>query len=341
MAKAVRLADIANICHVSTVTVSKALSGQKGVSEELREKIMQLADEMGYQTPSAARQAKEKQSFNIGILISDKYLDQYKSFYWMMYSAVTKRAISKECFTILEVLSVEDERKHAALPKILRENKVQGLIVIGLLKKEYLDMLVKNIQVPLLFLDFYDRDHDIDSVVADNFYGMYLATNYLFDMGHRDIAYVGTLLSTVSITDRYFGYAKALLEHGQQVRPGYVLDDRNIDDGQRAEDFDFKYPEPMPSAFVCNCDLTAGVLIESLQKKGYRIPEDISVVGFDNFIQPGLCDVEITTYEADITEMARQAIHILLGKMKGESHKKAITVVNGRMVMKESVGKRR
>ena len=93
----------------------------------------------------------------------------------------------------------------------------------------------------------------------------------------------------------------------------------------------------MPTAFVCNCDLTAGILINVLEKKGYRVPEDISVVGFDNFIHPGICNVEITSYEVDIKEMARKAINTLIKKMNGESYKQGITVVDGHMVVKNSV----
>ncbi len=337
MAKAVRLADIAKILNVSTVTVSKALSDQKGVSEEMRDRIKQLAEEMGYQSPSEAKRKKEQKSYNIGIIISDRYLDQYESFYWKMYRAVATKAISKECFTMLEVLSVEAEQEHRELPKLLQEHKVQGVIIIGLLKEDYLNMLIREAQVPMLFLDFYDKGHDCDCVVTDNFYGMYKVTDYLFEMGHKDIAYVGTLLYTGSITDRYFGYAKALLEHGQQVREDWVIEDRNLSDGQRDDDFEFKLPEEMPTAFACNCDLTAGVLINALQKKGYRVPEDISVVGFDNFIHPGICNVEITSYEVDIREMARKAINTLIKKMNGESYKQGITVVDGRMVIRNSV----
>lgn len=142
MAKAVRLADIAKILNVSTVTVSKALSDQKGVSEEMRDKIKQLAEEMGYQSPSEARRMKERKSYNIGIIISDRYLDQYESFYWKMYRAVATKAISKECFTMLEVLSAEVEQEHRELPRLLQENKVQGVIIIGLSERglsEYVD----------------------------------------------------------------------------------------------------------------------------------------------------------------------------------------------------------
>ena len=116
MAKAVKLADIAEQLGVSTVTVSKALSGQKGVSEAMREKIKQLADELGYKQPSAVKKEKSAKSYNIGVLVSEKYLGEYASFYWRMYQSVATRAVQKECFTMLEVVSLEDEAE-ANLPK--------------------------------------------------------------------------------------------------------------------------------------------------------------------------------------------------------------------------------
>ncbi|MCI7041049.1 MAG: substrate-binding domain-containing protein [Lachnospiraceae bacterium] len=339
MAKAVKLADIAKIMNVSTVTVSKALSDQKGVSEEMREKIKHLADEMGYKSPSAAKMMSAKKSYNIGVVLSERFLDQYESFYWQMYQAVATKAVSKECFTMLEVLGIDTEQS-LELPKLLKEHKVEGLIILGLLKEDYLNMLVQNVDVPFICLDFYDKHQECDAVVTDNFYGMYRLTNYLFEMGHQDIAYVGTLLYTESITDRYFGYAKAMLEHGRQIRPDWIIDDRNMDNGQRDDDFEFALPEKMPTAFVCNCDLTAGILINSLQKKGYRVPEDISVAGFDNYIHPGICKVGITTYEVDIKEMARKTINNLIKKMNHESYKQGISIVEGHMVIKDSVAKR-
>jgi DNA-binding LacI/PurR family transcriptional regulator len=95
----------------------------------------------------------------------------------------------------------------------------------------------------------------------------------------------------------------------------------------------------MPTAFVCNCDLTAGVFINFLRERGYRVPEDISVVGFDNYIHPGFCDVGITTYEVDITEMASKTINNLIKKMNHEYYKHGISIVEGHMVVKDSVRK--
>lgn len=336
MAKAVKLADIAERLNVSTVTVSKALSNQKGVSEEMREKIKQLAEEMGYVPPSASRKVKVQKSYNIGVVIGERFLDKYDSFYWQMYQMVTTKAVSKECFTMLEVVSTADE-EGLVMPKMIQEEKVDGIIIIGRMSDRYLNFLEEEAELPQVYLDFYNEKKDCDAVISDSFYGMYRLVNYLFEMGHTRIAYVGTLLATGSITDRYFGYAKSMLEHGQEIRRDWVIDDRRMNDGYIDTVNLMKLPEEMPTAFACNCDLTASELIKKLQEAGYRVPEDISVVGYDNYLYPGLCDVDITTYEVDVKEMARRAIHSIVRKMAGDTYRKGVFVVEGHPVYKNSV----
>ena len=115
-----------------------------------------------------------------------------------------------------------------------------------MLSSDYLSLIERNIKVPYICLDFYDRKHEFDAVITDNFYGMYKLVNYLFEMGHKKIAYVGTLLSTNSITDRYMGYYKAMLEHGQEVPADYVIDDRSKDTRARCSNYDFVLPKDMP-----------------------------------------------------------------------------------------------
>lgn len=338
MAKAVKLADIAERLSVSTVTVSKALSGQKGVSEEMRAKIKQLADEMGYKQPSAHRAEKVNRSYNIGVLIAERYLDKYDSFYWQMYQQVATKAVAKECFTLMEVVSAEMEQEKE-FPKLVQEEKADGIIVIGRLFDSYLEFLNEYAGIPLIYLDFCDEKQNTDAVISDSYYGAYRLTNYLFDMGHRNIAYVGTLLATGSITDRYFGYTKSLLEHGMQVKDEWVMDDRDRETGRIDTENILKLPAEMPTAFVCNCDLTASYLIKMLQEAGYRVPEDISVAGYDNYLFPGLCDVAITTYEVDMKEMARRTIRMLMKKISGEPYRQGICIVEGHMVIKDSVKK--
>ena len=336
MAKAVKLSDIAERVGVSTVTVSKALSGQKGVSEEVREKIRSIAEEMGYQQPSVARKSQNRKSYNIGILISERFLVKYESFYWQMYQAVATRATAKECFTMLEVIGMAEEES-SKMPKLVQERKVDGIIVIGKMMNDYLQHLNAEAEIPVIYLDYYNGREASDSVISNSYYGTYELTYYLYRMGHRKIAYVGTLLATESITDRYFGYQKALLELGLEQKKEWVLDDRHIETGEIDTVNMLQIPKDMPTAFVCNCDLTASFLIKKLKDNGYRVPEDISVVGFDNYLYPGLSDIQITTYEVDLEEMAGRAIHNMISKISNENYKPGIHIVEGHMVLKESV----
>ena len=336
MAKAVKLSDIAERVGVSTVTVSKALSGQKGVSEEVREKIHSIAEELGYQQPSAARKSQNHKNFNIGILISERFLVKYESFYWQMYQAVATRATAEECFTMLEVIGKAEEES-SRMPKLVQERKVDGIIVIGKMMDAYLQHLNTEAGIPVIYLDYYNGREASDSVISNSYYGTYELTYYLYRMGHRKIAYVGTLLATESITDRYFGYQKALLELGLEQKKEWVLDDRHIETGEIDTVNMLQIPKDMPTAFVCNCDLTASFLIKKLKDNGYRVPEDISVVGFDNYLYPGLSDIQITTYEVDLKEMAKKAVYNMISKISNENYKPGIHIVEGHMVLKESV----
>ncbi len=336
MSKSVKLSDIGQKLGVSTVTVSKALSGQKGVSEEMREKIRALANEMGYQSPTEIKMATSSKSFNIGVLISDRYFDRSQCFYWLMYQDVATKAQSKGSFTMLEVLSPENE-KNLSMPMLLTGKKVDGLIIIGMLKNEYMHRLAEYCKVPYICMDFYNREIECDAVINDNYYGMYNLVNYLFDKGHKKIAYVGTLLYTDSITDRFFGYNKAMLEHGVLVPREYIIDDRNMEDGILSASYPMQFPADMPTAFACNCDAAAVILTEKLMAMGYRVPEDISVVGFDNYIFQTSTPVEFTTYEVDVKEMARQTVNTLIKKMNGEKYHRGMIIVEGKIVIKDSV----
>lgn len=336
MAKAVKLSDIAERVGVSTVTVSKALSGQKGVSEEVREKIRSIAEELGYQQPSAARKSQNHKNFNIGILISERFLVKYESFYWQMYQAVATRATAEECFTMLEFIGKAEEES-SRMPKLVQERKVDGIIVIGKMMDAYLQHLNTEAGIPVIYLDYYNGREASDSVISNSYYGTYELTYYLYRMGHRKIAYVGTLLAMESITDRYFGYQKALLELGLEQKKDWVLDDRHIETGEIDTVNMLQIPKDMPTAFVCNCDLTASFLIKKLKDNGYRVPEDISVVGFDNYLYPGLSDIQITTYEVDLKEMAKKAVYNMISKISNENYKPGIHIVEGHMVLKESV----
>lgn len=331
--KPVRMADIAKKLDISTVAVSKALSGQKGVSEELRSKVKALADDMGYRSPSVVRLNKQAKGFNIGVLIPERYLDFNESFYWRMHQEVAKCAMPFECFTLLEVLDdnvIESKQQ----PKLIQENKVDAIIMIGCHMVEYATALKNAWDKPMVFLDFYNADIAVDSVISNGFLGSYLLTNHLIACGHREIGFVGTLLATSSITDRYLGYAKALMEHRLPIKTEWILDDRDLETGR---DTPIPLPDCLPTAFVCNCDHVAARLLRLLAENEISVPDDISVVGFDNYQFPDTGGIGITTYEVDVSEMAKSAIRMLIAKLTGTAYQSGMHITTGRIIEKDSV----
>ena len=191
--------------------------------------------------------------------------------------------------------------------------------------------------MPLVFLDFYEKSPEVDCFISDSFYGTYLLTEYLLERGHRDVAFVGTIHATESITDRYLGFQKAMMERGLEVPMDHVIPDRDREVGTNDNYYKLALPKKMPTAFVCNCDVTAGILIRNLKEQGLRVPEDVSVTGFDNYPGEKELGAAVTTYAVDLQAMAGAAVRSLIRQMKGENVKKGIHVIEGALVEKGSV----
>ncbi len=338
MEKSVTLKDIAREMNVSIVTVSNALAGRSGVGPALRVEIEKKAQEMGYQRKIRREKKSSSQSrvyrtgTKIGVITSEIYLSKYTSFYWEMYQRVAMEASRKGCVVSLEVLSPERE-KQLEMPLLFRDREYCGLIVLGMLGTSYLKMLCQRADIPILFLDFDNVDMPCDAVISNGYYGMYQVTNYLLGMGHTDIGFIGNYMATGSIMDRYQGFSKSLLEHGIPERREWILSDRDTDTGKT----NLSFPEQLPTAFVCNCDYTAEVAAGILTALGYRIPEDISLVGYDDFLSSGMLKGKLTTYAVDMDEMAHQGLKLLLRRIGGGEQEKTLRTVDGRMVVRESV----
>lgn len=330
----VRLADIAERAGVSNVTVHNALSGNKGVSDQLRENIQKIADEMGYVSPAEKKAERSKDEYKtIGVLIAENYLAQYTTFYWKMYQELAIIATDKQCFTAVEVLKKEEEMITLKMPSCVVEGQVDGLIVIGEIDKKYIAKLKKETSMPVVFLDFYDKELAPDAVITDNFYGMFMLTEFLFEQGIEDLGFVGSIFSTSSIMDRYCGFTKSMMLHGKEIRPEWIIEDRD-----EFGKMNFKLPEgELPKGFVCNCDLAAYMLIDKLKERNIRVPEDVSIVGFDNYLYPGLADRQITTYEVNTRAMTKVAIEKVLKQIRNPKSRRGLDVVSGKMIVKNTV----
>ena len=325
----IKMSDIARQMGVSVVTVSKALNGKEGVSKELREKIIAKTRELGYSISSAA---KAVQTNNVlGILIAQRYLDHH-SFYWSMFQHIQVKLCENNYFGVLEICTDEQE---AALtpPKIVSEKKVENLVVIGQFSRAYLSLLTDNVE-NLIFIDFYDTEIDTYNILADNIMGGYKMTKYLIRRGHKDIMFVGNIHSTVSILDRAMGYVKCMLKYKKPLRSVWHISDRN----EQGRYIPLNLPSSLPSAFICNNDVVAHRLVETLELAGKKVPDDVSIVSFDNYFH-GDPETFITTIDFSV-EKYSDALIKLLNNLKTNNCTSTIKesiYLNGTMIENHSV----
>lgn len=330
--KNVTMSDIAKALSVSTVTVSKALGNKEGVSERVREEIIRVAEEMGYVYNLGNKEDEELTHYNIGIIVNEIYMnDTGNSFYWKIYQHITNSLKKNNCFGILELLDMEAFEKKQ-LPKIAAEKKVDGIILLGQMDEKYVEALYST-GIPIVLLDFYTQDAKYDSITSDSFYSSYMLTNHLIINGHKKIAFVGNIYATSSILDRYLGYMKSLIEHRIEQDKDYVLCDRD----EVGHYIDLELPQNMPTAFVCNCDEVAYLLINTLRAKGLEVPKDISVVGFDNYVFSNLISPALTTVEVNGEEMAETAVHTIIKKLKGGRAKIGRKIISSNIIYRDSV----
>ena len=328
--------DIAEKLGVSVVTVSNALAGRDGVSDQMRQKICETAEKMGYK-PSNTRSSKKssvlpKIGKNVGIISSERFVGPRGTFYWELTVNISNRLSQCGVFTVFECVTAESELAGAE-PNMLTEGKADGIIVIGQVSRNYIEML-SRISLPVIFVDFYDSRYDVDSVNSDNFNGGYIMTDYLIGMGHRNIGFIGSLNATSSINDRFLGYMKCLIENGIEYRKDWLINDR---DGRSILLTKFDFPAEMPTAFVCNCDETAFRVIAALRAMDIKVPEDISVVGYDNYTVSSISIPAITTMEVDIDRIAESSVELMIKKLADPAVCEGRRVIGGKLIVKESV----
>ena len=323
----VTMRDLARRVGVSAVTVSKALAGKSGVSEEMRQRIVKLAEELGYVNPGSRQRRRD--GLNVGILVPDQFFSS-DTFYAMFCKQLMQTLTEAGGVGLMELIPDESQRV-GLLPSLLRSSHVDALVLLGQLPENYVKLLLTQ-PLPVVALDFCYPSLPLDSVVGDNVYGAALMTGHLIDQGHRDIGFVGNVLATSSIMERYQGFAAALMTHGLTLRPECIVPDRN----ERNVMLPLALPERLPDAFFCNCDLTARRLVDALRSRGLRVPQDVSVTGYDDFNNvPG--SLPLTTFRVDMPAMCRMAVRRLMERAAGEKGPAVRVVVSGEGVMRESV----
>lgn len=259
MSQAVRMSDIARQMGISTVSVSKALAGKPGVSEELRSKVVAVAQEMGY---NRLRQTSGVTG-NIGVLTMDRHFSE-NSFYAKLYRALVKKSGDAGYTCVMEFLS-EQMKRDGVMPTFLTRRNVDGIIFMGEISRSYVEAAAAA-GLPCLTLDFYIPNLEMDHVVRDNIGGGLALTEYLLSKGYRSIGFVGDIHGSYNGLTRYLGYQWAMCRFGFDPRNSWCLEDpEEILRGAGL-------PAGLPEAFVCATEKLAVDLTEACGRPAGRPP---------------------------------------------------------------------
>jgi len=322
MAKKVTMQDIADKLNVSKMTISKCFQNSSDVSEDMKQKVLMVAQELGYTY-------KKLDKYKVVVLTSEQFLSKQEAFYSTLYKRLDENAKVKNIqLSLVSVKKSDEEQMHLGFDTTY----YHAIIILGELSLSYIG-LIKSFNKPMICVDFYYDELKLDSVFSNNYQAGYVATNYLINKGHYDIAYIGNIHATMSIMDRYMGFTKSMYVHGLKVVPEWTISDRKEHDSN----IEFELPEKMPTAFLCNNDHVAYLVIEKLKAKGYSVPEDISVIGFDDVLYSRLSTPKITTMKISRKQMADTATKQLLRRIKSPSAPLSNAVMDCILIERDSV----
>lgn len=334
--KSVSMQNIANALGISKNAVSLALNGKPGVSAALREKVLAEASRLDYFRTSAVRTRN-----NNLLLMIDDGRDNDSEFFFPIISAAIRHAKIRG-YNILVSGVHSSAQEHPAIPRIYYDIKAEGVLFTGNIRKPFIQMFL-DAGIPCALMVQHIYGLATDTVVSANEDGGYVLTRLLLELGHRRIGYLADISLFDSFSRRLVGYRKALQEAGIAAGPyecafsatGEKPSEKTIGP-QMDRIMGFA---DQPTAWVCGNDHTAMALINEFRRRGIRVPEDVSVVGFDAIPSAAIFNPNLTTYDAKIDQIARHAVDLLITHINkaAEGWVPVIVSVMGELVHGESV----
>jgi LacI family transcriptional regulator len=312
--KEVTIYDIAEQLNISVSTVSRALSDHPAVNAKTKKKIVELAEQHGYQANNFARNLRRQRTKTIGVIVP-----RLNSYFMATVISGIEHIAYEAGYNLIISQSSESPERERAIAKTMFDSRVDGLLVSLSCHTENLRHFDRFLQkdVPVMFFDRTAETSHFPSIKINNVQAGYEATKHLLEQGCRSILHV-TISKTHSIyLDRYNGYARALREYGISVEPDLLyLCDLSFEAGMQAARHVMAMPARPDGIFVANDNCAAACMI-TLKNEGVHIPRDIAVVGFNNdpvcrVIEPNLSTIQYPGYEmGEIT--ARSLIEHLSG----------------------------
>jgi LacI family transcriptional regulator len=326
------LADVARLAGVSQMTASRALNGRAGVSRETRDEVLRIASDIGYVVNRTAQKLSGGRNGIIGIITPT--LDTQFSSELILGAGRAARAAG--CEVLIYTMSDEDRRLHHDVLGLVRQFS-DALLAILPRDSLWLDSLAKA-NLPVVVIDQRGTMHRFPSVSVDNYGGAQLAVEHLIELGHTRIAFLGGGDSIEGVRDRQRGYVDALARHGLPHAPELIAS------GDLSQMTAFEVvsrlldlADPPTAIFTAN-DQSAFGAIAAAREAGLRVPDDISVVGFDDIPMAEQFHPALTTVRQPFQQMASSAVNTLLAQVAGNDTGAQRVMFAAELVVRDSSG---
>jgi LacI family transcriptional regulator len=313
--KATTLADVAAAVGLSPAAVSLALRGRIGVSEATRARVIEAARRLDYRRLTAVSRQHQR-PLTVGLLIKAVRgdLPEANRFYAPVMGGIEDSCRTNHMNLMLATLPVDMGYYPIDIPRIVTDGTCDGLLVVGAhLSRATADIL--RAAPPAVLVDAYSEDDIFDSVTTDNVGGARAAVEHLVSRGHRDIAILGTDPGTYpSILDRRRGYTQAVAEAG--LAPYYIDSPYWPVEPAAAVGMAYLQTHPVVTAVLCANDGVAIALLQAARQAGISVPDQLSIVGFDDIDLAGFVSPALTTMAIDKVGMGRMAVTMLAYRLE-------------------------
>ena len=332
--------DIAKEIGVSTATVSRVLSNSGyPVKEELRKKIQDTAEKLNYSVNIVGRMLKKNISMDIGVIIPTIT----NPFYSQLLLGIDLEARKKD-YNILLCNSLRDRNIEKKYIELLYQKQVSGLIISSIDENHSFLKKIQDSGVKVVAFDQDIEDFPCSKVGFDYTKGGIIATSFLISMGHTNIAFLSSPLNRKNRKDTAEGYRLALIQHGLSFDENNIITSISEEESETGT-YEFENGKNLisrflqlknrPTAIFAVNDMTALGIIQELSNRGLSVPEDVSVIGFDNIELASMVNPPLTTVNQPAYETGRLACKILLSSMENNSNETIILEPN--LVIRKSV----
>ena len=332
--KTTTLKDIAIAAGVSITTVSKVLAGDtQKIGEITRQKVLQIAHEMHYEPNIIARSLVSNKSSIIGLLLPN-ITNPY-------FADIATSVISKgesHGYQVMLCTTTEQAEKESSYITTLKSYAVAGFIIAPECAEnnDIVDRL-EAFELPYVLIDNY-KEIPFNNIYVDDFTGAYIAAQYLIDNGHRKIAYIGgESMRDNQYQKRYDGFIEAMCSYGIPIRQNLIhFGSYILDTGYTCAEKLLEQKEEF-TAIVCGNDMIAAGAMQALQNNGLRIPDDVSLVGYDDTYLACIVRPSLTTVKQPASLIGNEAVELLLKQINGRCRHVPTKSFSPTLVIRNSV----